>query len=240
MHVLAALPSALLTMSSPEATPPKPEPEPLADTAQDRAEPKYKGTGLLATTGIIGGASLGVTIGRIVMLKKNCPLDPMGTQACTYDFGSDIGLAATAWTLNFANIGLATGAGVMLGRYHGWKDAGEGRTRKFRTIQGVGGGLVGLGVIGIATTSALAFVLPVRCAEKEIMSGDGLEGDRCLMRAFPGWTIGNWASFAMVASGGAMLAYGSAYKSRRGKVADFRITPNAGPTYAGVGMSGRF
>lgn len=236
MHALAVLPSALLMLSSPEAK----SPEPMADTAHDRAEPKYKGTGLLAATGTVGAASLGVTIGRIVMLKKNCPLDPMGTSACTYDFGSDIGLAATAWTLNFANIGLATGAGVMLGRYHGWKDVGGGKTRNVRTIQGVGGGLVGLGIVGIATTSALAFVLPVRCAKKELEGGDALEGDRCLMRAFPGWTMGSWASFAMVASGGGMLAYGSAYKSRRGKLADFRVAPSAGPTFAGVGMSGRF
>jgi hypothetical protein len=234
MFALALLPATVLMFAEPSpAAPP--------DTPSDRAEPHYKGTGLLATTGIVGGASLGVTIGRIALLKKNCPLDDaMGAAACTYDLGSDIGLAATAWSLNFANVGLATGAGVMLGRYHGWKDTGDGRLRKTRTIQGVGGGLVGLGIAGVATSVALAFVLPARCLDKELESGDALAGDRCLMRSFPAWTMTNWASFAMIGSGSAMLAYGSAYKSRRGRVSGFRLAPNAGPTYAGIGMSGRF
>jgi hypothetical protein len=233
MHVLALVPSTLLMLADAA-------PEGMADAPPQREEPRWKGTGLLATTGIVGGASLGVTIGRIAMLKKNCPLDAMGGAACTYDLRSDIGLSATAWSLNFANIGLATGAGVMLGRYHGWKDAGSGRTRNIRAIQGVGGGLVGVGVAGLATSVALAFVLPVRCAEKELEGTDALAGDRCLMRSFPAWTMTNWASFAMIASGGAMLAYGSSYKSRRGRISEFRLSPDVGPTYAGLGMSGRF
>jgi hypothetical protein len=234
MHVL--LP-ALLMLSEPTAATTT---KPITDTPPPQAEPRFKGTGLLVSTGVVGAASLGVTIGRNVMLKKNCPLDPMMPSACTYDFGSDIGLAATAWSLNFANIGLATGAGVMLGRYHAWKDGTTGRKRNTAVIQGVGGGLVGLGAIGLVTSVALVFVLPANCVDKEVSSGDALEGDRCLMKAFPAWTMTNWASFAMMGSGSAMLAYGSAYKSRRGKVSGFRIAPDAGPTYAGIGVSGRF
>jgi hypothetical protein len=237
MHVLPLLPATLLMLSEPTPA----TTETITDTPPPPTEePRFKGTGLLVSTGLVGAASLGVTIGRSVLLKKNCPLDPMSPGACTYDFGSDIGLAASAWSLNFASIGLATGAGVMLGRYHAWKDDGSGRKRNTAMIQGVGGGLVGLGAVGLATSIALVFVLPARCVDKEVSSGDPLEGDRCLLRSFPAWTMTNWASFAMIGSGSAMLAYGSAYKHRRGKVSAFRISPNAGPTYAGIGMSGRF
>ena len=66
----------------------------VADAPPVRPEPRWKGTGLLATTGALGGAGLAVTIARSVLLKKNCPLDDaMGAAKCTYDFGSDIGLA---------------------------------------------------------------------------------------------------------------------------------------------------
>jgi len=213
---------------------------PKADTAPARPAPRYKGTGLLATTGVLGGAALAVTITRSVLLKKNCPLEGTSTQ-CTYDFGSDIGLAATQWSLNLATIGFASGAGVMLGRYHGWKDATEGRERNRKAIMGAGGGVLGAGVASVGTAIALSFVLPKRCVDKELESMDGLAGDRCLLKAFPAWTMLNWAGFAMISSGSAMLAYGSAYgKSRNRHVSDLRFSPSFARNYAGFGVSGRF
>jgi hypothetical protein len=225
-----------------EATPAASGPAPARAPADmpARPAPRYKGTGLLATTGILGGASLGVTIARSVLLKKNCPLDTAGA-SCVYDFGSDIGLAATQWTLNFATVGFAAGSGVMLGRYHAWKDAGDGRMRKKQVLMITGGTLVGVGVAGMATSIALAFVLPTRCLEKETSSGDPLAGDRCLLKSFPAWTMTNWASFAMISSGSGMLAYGSVYgRNRERPTANVRVAPFAGRTYAGVGLGGQF
>jgi hypothetical protein len=213
-----------------------------ADAPSSRPQqPRWKGTGLLATTGVLGGASLAVTITRSVLLKKNCPLSGTGAARCSYDFGSDIGLAATSWSLNLATVGFAAGSGVMLGRYHAWKDAGENRERRLKVINATGGALVGVGIGGVATSIALAFVLPARCLDKELGGSDPLAGDRCLLKAFPAWTMTNWASFAMISSGSGMLAYGSVYgRNRERPTANVRVAPFAGRTYAGVGLGGQF
>lgn len=225
---------------------PTPAPAPASTKAAPPADaparpgPRYKGTGLLATTGVLAGASLGVTIARNVLLKKNCPLDTSSAQ-CTYDINSDIGLAATQWTLNFATVGFAAGSGVMLARYHAWKDAGDGRMRNRKALMATGGALVGVGIAGMATSIALAFVLPTNCADKELESGDPLAGDKCLLKVYPAWTMTNWTSFAMISSGSGMLAYGSVYgRNRERKTAKIRMAPFAGRTYAGFGMSGVF
>ncbi len=252
MPVPSLLFSSLAFLAEPAAAAsPAPAADPATATAPTPAttptdkpyapdEPKYKGTGMLVTTSVIGAASLGVTIARSVVLKKNCPLED-GTAACTYDFGSDIGLAATQWTLNIATIGLSAGTGVLLGRYHAFKDVGSGRVRKAKVLQAAGGGLIGAGIVGIGTSVALAFVLPKRCLDKELDGGDPLSGDRCLLKAYPAWTMTNWASFSMVSAGAGMVAYGGNYKGRRGAVADnLRWSPFAGRTFAGMGVSGRF
>ena len=49
----------------------------------------------------------------------------------------------------------------------------------------------------------------------------------------------NWASFAMIAAGAGMLAYGNAY-NRRTERYSWRIVPQAGPRYAGIGLMGEF
>jgi hypothetical protein len=181
-----------------------------------------------------------VTIARSVVLKKNCPLDTAGA-ACTYDFGSDIGLAAAQWTLNFAALGVAPAAGIVMGKHHAWKDEQTGRApRKAKALMAAGGGLIGAGVVGVGTSVALAFVLPVRCAEKELSGSDPLEGDRCLLKAYPAWTMTNWASFSMISAGAGMLGYGKKYKETRRPVAQFRVAPYAGRTYAGIGLAGQF
>ncbi|MCA9649987.1 MAG: hypothetical protein H6712_05200 [Myxococcales bacterium] len=244
MHLIGLVPALALGLASapedaiPQPTPAPTEPtQPVTDTPP--AQQPKKGTGLLAATAVVGGASLGVTIARNVILKRNCPLDS-GVATCTYDLRSDVGLGATQWTLNVATIGLAAGTGTMMGRYHAWKDAGEGRMRNIKTIRGAGGGLVGVGAAGVITSVALAFVLPMRCVDKELSSGDPLAGDRCLLKAYPTWTMTNFASFSMISSGAAMLGYGANYRSRRGAVAELRFNPFAGRTFAGIGMSGRF
>lgn len=233
-------PAATAGTSAPTAPPPAAAS--VTDAPPVRPEPRWKGTGLLATTGTLGGAGLAVTIARSVLLKKNCPLDDaMGAAKCTYDFGSDIGLAATQWTLNLATVGFAPAAGVMLGRHHAWKDTQSGRSRPIPVLMGTGGGLLGVGIAGVGTSIALAFVLPGRCLDKELESGDPLSGDRCLLEAFPAWTMTNWASFAMIGSGAAMLGYGTAYrKNKPSRVAQLRFSPFAGRTYAGFGFGGRF
>jgi hypothetical protein len=250
MHLLALVPALPLLFSkgvaadtepSTETAPPPVSGSAPADAPPARPQPRWKGTGLLATTGVLGGASLAVTITRSVLLKKNCPLSGAGAAQCSYDISSDIGLAATSWSLNFATVGLAAGSGVMLGRYHAWKDAGDGRQRKQKAITATGGALVGVGIAGVGTSIALAFVLPTRCVEKELGGGDPLAGDRCLLKAFPAWTMTNWASFAMISSGAAMLSYGSVYKKNRDRAtARVQLAPFAGRTYAGVGVGGQF
>lgn len=245
MHALGLVPALALSLANaPEDAIPEPNPappaatQPVSDTPPTAAEPK-RGTGLLATTAVIGGASLGVTIARNAILRRNCPLDS-GLAACTYDMRSDLGLAATQWTLNVATIGLAAGTGTVIGRYHAWKDQSDGRVRNVKALRGAGGGLVGLGSVGVITSVALAFVLPMRCVDKELDSGDPLAGDRCLLKAYPTWTMTNFASFSMISSGAGMLGYGANYRSRRGAVAELRFNPFAGRTYAGIGVSGRF
>lgn len=236
--------SATLSLSGgtvPEAAVTEPSPPPAAK-ATDANEPRFKGIGLAASAGVLSGASLGVTVARTAVLKKNCPLDSMPAAACTYDFGSDIGLAATQWTLNFGVVGLGPAAGIVMGRHHGWKDEADGRkARNVRALRIAGGTLIGVGVAGVATSVALAFVLPARCVDEEASGTDPLAGDRCLLKAFPAWTVTNWASFQMIGAGGGMLGYGNQYRKRRsGALSTIKVAPSAGPTYAGVGVAGKF
>jgi hypothetical protein len=239
MHGLGPATIFLTLSTAPEGAGSPPASEVSADTSEPA--PRHKGTGMLATTGALGGTSLVLTITRNILFRKNCPLDDGSAATCTYDISSDLGLAATQWSANFAMVGFAPGAGYMLGKYHAWKDANEGRERKIGTIMGTGGGLLGAGVLGLGTSIALVFVLPKRCLDKEIGSGDPLAGDRCLLKAYPAWTMVNWASFAMIGSGAAMLAYGSAYQKRRGpRAAQWQLAPQAGRGYAGLGLSGQF
>jgi hypothetical protein len=207
----------------------------------DMAKPRFSGVGLAAGAGVLSGASLGVTIARSVLLKKNCPLDSMGSAACTYDFGSDIGLAATQWSLNFGVVGLGPAAGLVMGKHHAWKDEKEAReARNVRALRIAGGSLIGVGVAGVATSVALAFVLPARCLDKEASGTDPLAGDRCLLKSFPAWTVTNWASFQMIGAGGGMLGYGNRYKKHRPALSTIKVAPSAGPTYAGIGVAGKF
>ncbi|MCA9710715.1 MAG: hypothetical protein KDK70_33045 [Myxococcales bacterium] len=250
MHVLGLVPALALHLAAAPADA-DPAPAPASSTASstaeatapadtpDRGEPPSKGTALLATTAVVGGAALGVTIARNVILHKNCPLDE-GTATCTYDLRSDLGLGVTQWLLNSATIGLSAGTGVVMGRYHGWKDQGDGRQRNAKALRAAGGGLVGAGSAGVIASVALAFVLPVRCVDKELESGDPLAGDRCLLRAYPTWTMTNFASFSMISSGAALLGYGGSYRSHRKALASVHFSPFAGRTHAGIGVSGRF
>ncbi len=205
------------------------------------AQPKYRGTGLLTATGLLAGTSLALTIARNAKLAKDCPLDPKMPVACTYSFKTDLGLAAGQWSLNLANVGVAPGAGVMLARYHAWKDAGTGKQRKLGAIMGAGGAVLGVGAVGVISSVALAFTMSKRCLDKEIDSGDPLAGDRCLRRAYAGWTMWNWSSFAMVSAGAAMLAYGSTYKRHASKREQrVQVSPYGGRGQAGVMVAGRF
>jgi hypothetical protein len=231
-----------LTLLAAEPTVAAPGPAPRADTPPAAAKPRHKGTGLLVTSGVLGGTALVLTVTRNVLFKKNCPLSD-GTTAtkCTYDFGSDIGLAATQWGMNITNVGIAPGAGVMLARYHAWKDVETGKKRPIRTIMGAGGGVLGAGVAGLIGAVAMTFVLPKKCLDKELGSSDPLSGDRCLLKAYPAWTMLNWASFSMISAGAGMLAYGNAYKKSGGAVASaIQVSPFAGRGQAGLALSGRF
>ena len=237
---IASLFALSLLAADPAAEPPAPRPP--TDTAPVATKPRYRGTGLLATAGVLGGTALVLTVTRNVLLKKNCPLkEGMAATKCSYDFGSDIGLAATSWAMNLTNLGIAPGAGVMLARYHAFADAKSGRKRPLGTIMGAGGGVLGVGLVGLVSSVALAFVLPTRCAKKELEGGDGLSGDRCLLKAYPTWTMLNWASFSMVSAGAAMLAYGSAYKKAGGATARaIQVSPYAGRGQVGLSLGGRF
>ena len=127
----------------------------------------------------------------------------------------------------------------MMARYDAWRTANGGPERNRGLIMGVGGGLLGVGIAGLGTAVALSFILTTRCADKEVESGDPLAGDKCLLKAYPAWTMTNWASFAMIAAGAGMLAYGSAYK-RSMRRYSLRVTPQGGPRYAGIGFVGEF
>ncbi len=214
---------------------------PPADTGP--AQPKYRGTGLLATAGVLGATSLSMMIGRNVMLHKGCPLDNGSAVAqCTYNLRSDVALGSVQWAANLTNLGIAPGAGVMLARYHAWQDGNTGKQRPLRAIMGAGGGVLGVGVAGVITSVALSFVLPVKCLDKEVASGDPLSGDRCLLKGYAGWTTLHFASFSMVSAGAAMLAYGGAYRrASAGRAqAKLSVAPFGGRGQAGLAISGRF
>lgn len=239
------MPTSTLLVLSLLAADPTPATSPASATPADTgsAQPKYRGTGLLATAGVLGATSLSMMIGRNVMLHKGCPLkDGAAVAQCTYNLRSDIAMGSVQWAANLTNLGIAPGAGVMLARYHAWHDGTTGRQRPLRAIMGAGGGVLGVGLAGVATSVALSFVLPVKCLDKELASGDPLAGDRCLLKGYAGWTTLHFASFSMVSAGAAMLAYGGAYRraSKGGAQAEVNVAPFAGRGQAGLAISGRF
>ncbi len=207
------------------------------------AEPRFKGKGLLAATATLSAAALGVTVARNVVLRRDCPLNSGQAAAkCEYDLGAQLGLFLTQLPLNLAVVGLAPAAGAVMGKYHAWRAAtGNGPPRKPGTFVAAGTGVLVAGIAGVGTSGLLSLVLSSRCVNKERQSSDPHSGDRCLRKAFPAWTMLSWVSFAMIGAGGAMLAYGSRYKqwsNRYGKTVV--LTPHAGPTHAGLGLSGSF
>ena len=224
-----------------DAQPPQPiVPTSTTDTVTKYEEPRFKGVGLLATTAGLGGSALVLTITRIGLMMKNCPMSE-SNPTCTYDIRSDLGLSASHWVLNAGAVGFAPGAGVLMGRYAAWKAAnGTGPKRKPNVFIGTGAGLLGAGVAGLGAATALAFTSAKICTEKELESGDALAGDRCLKRAFPAWTLTNWASFSMISAGGALLGYGVAYKRAERTRYSFTVTPYGGFGMAGLAVSGSF
>lgn len=224
----------------PAAAPAAPAPAPAVAAP---AAPKFRGIGLAIGAGITGGVGFAMHMSRIAIVQTACTASGdvgQSVQNCVGDLGSYLALSAVAPLFNIAAIGLAGGAGSIAGRYETWKTAyGGGRPKVGPAYVGVGAGLFAAGFIAYLATRVMLWrdvYGTVGCAAKGDISDD------CVRGRWSGWLAGIGLSQASMVVGTGLLSFGTSYIRYKNRPTALRMSvdPILAPTYAGLGLRGRF
>jgi len=242
--------------------------EVAANSDSDRAEtnavapPKWKGNGLLITSGVLGAIGLGANIGRIAVVQRLCKevaYDPdsdaiAGTDRCQNEGAGLVLLGAGAVAFNVAAIGTGAAGGSLHGSWAAHDTAvRNGRLRAAGAQIGVGAGLLAIGVLGYVAVRVASFADALgasTCGDRhpvDPMASDQANSEltNCVRNRWSGYLGGIAATQAAAVAGTGILAHGVSY-SRNLKLYrtitshQVDLRPIFAPTWAGVGVSARF
>lgn len=237
---------SLLLATRPEAPAPAPEGPAAGPTVADAAgapasarppEPRWRGTGLLVTAGVLGGIGFGANLGRVVAASRLCKdlryddasREVVGLNECASG-GAALGLLAPVALLsNAAAFGFAAGGGASRGRWAAHRTAFAGDRQQNGALQiGVGAGLMTAGLVtylGVRVASYADLLGLDTCNERHPLLGmegedirsperirDNVGGFRqCMGRRMSGYLTGIGIGQTMGVVGIGLLTHGIAY-----------------------------
>ncbi|PCC67283.1 hypothetical protein SAMN02745121_07070 [Nannocystis exedens] len=234
--LLAAQPAA------PASQPEGPAPAPAADTTSAPTsarppEPRWRGTGLLATAGVLGGIGFGANLGRVIAASRLCrdlgydneTQSVSGIDQCIFGSTALGVLAPIGLFSNTAAFAFAAGGGSMHGRWAAHRTAFSGDRKQNAGLQiGLGAGLMTAGILtylGVRIASfadALGFAT---CNERNPivdMTGGDLGGPevvegnvpgfrQCMGRRMSGYLAGIGIGQTLGVVGVGLLTHGASY-----------------------------
>ncbi|MCY1069348.1 hypothetical protein OV090_31695 [Nannocystis sp. RBIL2] len=236
--LLAAQPAA------PASQPEGPTPAPAADTSSVPApssarppEPRWRGTGLLATAGVLGGIGFGANLGRVIAASRLCQnlsydnetQSVAGYDQCVFG-GAALGILAPIGLLsNTAAFAFAAGGGSMRGRWAAHRTAFGGERQQNAALQiGLGAGIMTAGIVtylGVRIASFADVLGFDTCNERnpivdmtgsdiggpEVVEGNVPGFRQCMGRRMSGYLAGIGLGQAMGVIGVGLLTHGAAY-----------------------------
>ncbi|MCY1058178.1 hypothetical protein [Nannocystis sp. SCPEA4] len=263
--------------ASPAPAPEGPAPAPATDSAASLTvpapasarppEPRWRGTGLLATAGVFGGIGLGANLGRVIVASRLCrgaTYDPesqdySAINDCAFG-GAALGILAPIGLLsNTAAFAFAAGGSSMRGRWDAHRTAFAGERQQRAGLQiGLGAGLLTAGIItylGVRIGSFADVLGFATCNDRHPvidMTGGELGDDgnipgftQCMGRRMSGYLAGIGIGQTMSVVGVGLLTHGAVY-NRNLKLMHYitrnqlRLQPTLSFNYAGLTLSGRF
>lgn len=190
--------------------------------------PRYRGIGMLVSSGVLGVAGLGLKmVGTANDPREARELERTpGAHPCIEScyVGTLFNpLAAPLWVGSF---GLLGGGMNMRARWLATRDlyAGVDRSRRARILTGIGFGLLG---VGVATFAGFEFAAydPQRSPTQAIAMSE------------TAW----WSGIALGEVGAGLAGWGTGYLlGRERALQSFRISPTVTARFAGLTISGRF
>jgi hypothetical protein len=269
---------SLLLATRIEAPAPAPEGPaigPTLDTAAPTSsasarppEPRWRGTGLLVTAGVLGGIGFGANVGRVIAASRLCKdlswdaetQQAVGLEECAFG-GAALGiLAPVALLSNAAAFGFAAGGGSMRGRWDAHRTAFAGARQQNGALRiGLGAGVMTAGLIaylgfrigsyadllGLDTCNERYPLLAMNGEDVDAMQGNVPGFRQCMGRRMGGYLAGIGVGQAMSVVGVGLLTQGVAY-NRNLKLMRYiarhqlRLQPTLTFNYAGLSLSGRF
>ncbi|WAS89880.1 hypothetical protein [Nannocystis punicea] len=246
MAATVSLALSVLLAAQPAAPAPQaegPAPAPAADssipapTSARPPEPRWRGTGLLATAGVLGGIGFGANLGRVIAASRLCrdlsydneTGSAAGFEDCAYGSAALGILAPIGLLSNTAAFAFAAGGGSMRGRWDAHRTAFSGERKQNAGLQiGLGAGLMTAGIVtylgvriasfadvlGFATCNERSPILAMNGSDlggPEVVEGNVPEFRQCMGRRMSGYLAGIGIGQAMSVVGVGLLTHGAAY-----------------------------
>ena len=233
-------------------------------------EPRWRGTGLLATAGVLGGIGFGANLGRVIVASRLCrdlSFDSESQEVGAFNdcaFGSAaLGILAPVGLLsNTAAFAFAAGGGARHGQWAAHRTAFAGDRQQNARLQiGLGAGLMTVGIVtylGVRIASFADVLGFATCNERhpliDMTGGDigpevaegNIPGFRqCMGQRMGGYLAGIGIGQTMSVVGVGLLTHGAVY-NRNLKLMRYithnqiRLQPTLSFNYAGLTLSGRF
>ncbi|MDC0718967.1 hypothetical protein [Nannocystis bainbridge] len=231
--VLAAQPEA----PAPEGPAPAASVDAPAPASARPPEPRWRGTGLLATAGVLGGIGFGANLGRVVAASRLCrdlsydneAMSVAGFDQCI-NGSAALGILAPIGLLsNTAAFAFAAGGGSMRGRWDAHRTAFSGERKQNAALQiGLGAGIMTAGIVtylgvriasfadvlGFATCNERSPILDMTGGDlggPEVVEGNVPGFRQCMGRRMSGYLAGIGIGQAMGVVGVGLLTHGVAY-----------------------------
>jgi hypothetical protein len=201
-------------------------------------EPRWRGTGLIATAGVLGGLGLAANIGRVAAASRLCKdlrfdagtMEVSGITECAFGSAALGVLAPIALLSNTAAFAFSAAGGASRGRWAAHRTAFSGERQQNSALQiGLGAGIMGVGLVtylGVRLGSYADLLGFDTCNERyplidmtggDVGDADAIQGSvpgfrQCMGRRMGGYLAGIGIGQAMSVIGVGLLTHGVTYR----------------------------